>query len=295
MQTFIRIVEAGSLSAAAAQMGTTQPTVSRRLKTLEQSLGLRLLQRSTRSMKLSVDGERFLEMARELVSGWRDLESELVEGRSTPRGRMRIVVPHALGQDHLITPLADYLHRYPEVSVEWRLSDRFPDFASEDVDCAIRVGAVDDPSVVAQLIAHVSRIVVAAPALIKGRIPLQPEELSMLPWLAMRTFYEREVVLQRSDDGQKETIAIVPRLTTDSLYTLRRAALEGLGAAVVSAWLVREDLASGRLVHLAPTWSAASLPMYMIYPPGPQPHRVRVFIEAMREAMSKNDIGPQLL
>lgn len=296
MRTFIRIVEAGSLSAAAVQLGTTQPTVSRRLKALEQSLGIRLIQRSTHSMKLTVDGERFLEMARELVTGWLAMQAELTEGRDTPRGRLRVVAPHALGQDQLMRPLADYLHRYPEVSVEWRLNDRLPDFAAEDVDCAIRVGAVNDPSVVALLIAEVPRIVVAAPALITGQTPLDPDDLVSMPWLALSTFYQREVVLRREADGEKKAFAIAPRLATDSLYALRRAALEGLGAAIVSAWLVTDDLSSGALVHLAPAWRAAPLPMYLIYPASRlQPRRLRTFIDIVREAMPRNESGPQRL
>lgn len=294
MQTFIRIVEAGSLSAAAVQLGTTQPTVSRRLKALEQSLGLRLLQRSTHSMTLTVDGERFLEMARELVGGWLALQAELTEGRDTPRGRLRVVAPHALGQDQLMQPLADYLRRYPDVSVEWRLSDRLPDFAAEDVDCAIRVGAVDDPSVVAVLIAEVPRIVVAAPELITGHLPLEPAELVALPWLALNTFYQREVVLQREADGQRQAFTIAPRLATDSLYVIRRAALDGLGAGIASAWLVTDDLASGRLVHLAPAWRAAPLPVYLIYPASRlQPRRLRTFIDMVRAAMPQGEAGPQ--
>lgn len=294
MQTFIRIVEAGSLSAAAAQMGTTQPTVSRRLKALELSLGLRLLQRSTHSMTLTVDGERLLEMARELVAGWEALQSALTEGRDKTRGKLRVVAPHALGQDQLMAPLVDYLRRYPDVSVEWRLSDRLPDFAAEDVDCAIHVGAVNDPSVVALLIAEVPRIVVAAPELITRQQLTEPDDLMPLPWLALSTFYHRNVALQRMSDGKEKAFAITPRLATDSLYALRRAALDGLGAAIVSAWLVVDDISTGRLVHLVPEWRAAPLPTYLVYPASRlQPRRLRTFIDAVRDSMPQGAAGPQ--
>lgn len=288
MQTFIRIVEAGSLSAAAVQLGTTQPTVSRRLRSLEQAMQVQLLQRSTHSMKLTVDGERFLGMARELVANWLTMEAELSEGRHAPRGRLRVVVPHAFGQDQLMRPLADYLRRYPEVLIDWRLSDRMPDFAAEDVDCAIRVGGVDDPSVIALPLAMVPRIVAAAPSLLAGPTPRTPDELGALPWLALSTFYQREVRLQHVTDGREQAFAITPRLATDSLYALRRAALEGLGAGIVSAWMATQDLASGALVHLAPEWSAPPLPMHVVYPASRlQPRRLRAFIDLMREAMPR--------
>lgn len=247
-------------------------------------------------MKLTVEGERFLEMARELVAGWSTLQAELTEGRDSPRGRLRIVAPHALGQEQLMEPLANYLRRYPDVSVEWRLNDRLPDFAAEDVDCAIRVGTVNDPSVVALLIAEIPRIVVAAPELIAHKPPEHPDELMDLPWLALTTFYQREVVLRRAADSQERSFAISPRFSTDSLYALRRAAIDGFGAAIVSAWLVSDDLQNGRLVHLTPQWRAAPLPMYLIYPASRlQPRRLRAFIDMVRNAMPRQDGALQRL
>jgi len=110
------------------------------------------------------------------------------------------------------------------------------------------------------------------------------------------TFYQREVALHHEADGQEKAFAIAPRLATDSLYALRRAALEGLGAAIVSAWLVEDDLSSGHLIHLAPAWRAAPLPMYLIYPASRlQPRRLRTFIDIVREAMPRDATGPQRL
>ncbi|MBU1817616.1 MAG: LysR family transcriptional regulator, partial [Gammaproteobacteria bacterium] len=117
LQTFVRIVEAGSLSAAAQLLGTSQPTVSRRLQTLERHLGLKLLQRSTHVMKLTEDGERCFAHAKELLHSWTAMEDDLRGTADTPRGTLRVVAPHAFGQNQLIAPLMDYLGRYPEVSV----------------------------------------------------------------------------------------------------------------------------------------------------------------------------------
>ena len=106
IQTFVRIVQAGSLSAAAAQLGTTQPTISRRLQLLERSLGLRLLQRSTHAMKLTEDGERCYERALDLLAGWESFEFDLRGAATQASGSLRVVVPHAFGQKQLIGPLA---------------------------------------------------------------------------------------------------------------------------------------------------------------------------------------------
>lgn len=289
MQTFVRIVEAGNLSAAATQLRTTQPTVSRRLQTLERSLGVRLLHRSTHAMRLTEDGQRCYERAKDLLASWAAFESDLRGVDDEPQGVLRVVVPHAFGQDRLIKPLADYLERYPQMKVEWLLHDDsvLQDFIAEGVDCAVQVGAVTDPALVAIKLAEVPRIVVAAPSVLAGAaLPEQAAELAGLPWLALRTYYQNEVALRHRVTGEVQRLAISPRMSTDSLYALRSAALQGLGVAIGSAWVLADDLASGRLVHLAPQWQAAPLPVYLVYPYASfYPTRLRRFVDIMRAAV----------
>lgn len=285
MQTFVRIVEAGSLSAAASQLGATQPTVSRRLQALERSLGVRLLQRSTRRMKLTEDGERCFERAKELLAGWATFEADLRGVGAAAEGNLRVVAPHAFGQQQLVAPLADYLRANPGVSVEWLLHDGQPDFITQAIDCAIRVGEVDDDGLVAIKLWDVPRIVVAAPALLAGRpVPSDPDGLAALPWLALRTFYRNEITLTHADSGDARHFAIRPRMSTDSLYALRSAALLGLGACIGSAWMLAEDIAAGRLVEIAPAWRASPLPAWLLYPYARfYPARLRRFVETMRQ------------
>lgn len=285
MHTFVRIVEAGSLSAAARLLGTSQPTVSRRLQTLERALGLRLLQRSTHRMKLTEDGERCFVGARELLANWQAFEADLKGAGDQPAGLLRVQVPHAFGQQVLVPPLTAYLQRYPQVTVDWLLRDNRPDFIAEGIDCAIRLGTIADPGVVALPLSTVARVVVALPALLQGRaLPQHPRELIDLPWMAFRTFYSTEVELHRGEDSHR--FAIRPRLATDNLYTLRSAALQGLGLAIVSAWLVADDLASGRLLQLVPDWRAAPLPVSLTYPYARHyPAKLRRFVDTMRHAM----------
>jgi DNA-binding transcriptional LysR family regulator len=284
METFVRIVDAGNLSAAATQLGTTQPTVSRRLQALERSLGVRLLRRSTHSMTLTEDGQRCLERARELLANWHAFEADLRGAGDEPEGTLRVIAPHAFGQQQLVAPLADYLARHPRVNVEWLLHDRRPDFIAEGIDCAIQVGQVDDQGAVAIQLAEVPRIVVAAPALVARLPPEQaPADLARLPWLALRPYYRSELALSAIDDGRIARVPIAPRMITDSLYALRTAAVAGVGAAIASAWLVADDLAQGRLVHVAPRWRAAPLPVYLVYPQARfHPARLRRFLDVIR-------------
>lgn len=287
VETFVLIVDAGNLSAAAKLLNTTQPTVSRRLKALERSLGVRLLQRSTHAMKLTEDGTRCYMRAKELIAGWQSFESDIRGASDEPSGALRVVVPHAFGQQQLIAPLASYLQRYPGMTVDWLLHDRTPDFIAQGIDCAIRVGKILDPSVIALPLGEVPRIVVASPAVLgNAPIPAQPEELALLPWVALSTFYSSEVTLTHQSTNKEARFAIRPRMTTDSLYALRSAALMGVGAALASEWLMGEDLAAGRLLKLAPEWRAPPLPVYLIYPPARfYPARLRRFIDIMREAV----------
>jgi DNA-binding transcriptional LysR family regulator len=295
METFVRIVEAGSLSAAALQMGATQPTVSRRLQALERSLGLRLLQRSTHAMTLTADGERCYEGAKELIASWKAFESELRGADDEPEGLLRVIAPHAFGQQLLVGPLSDYMRAHPRVTVEWllhdstqdRTQDSTPDFVGEGIDCAIQVGEVTDPSVVAIKLSEVPRIVVAAPSLMAGRaMPVHARDLAALPWLSARNFYRTEVLLSHVDSGEAHRVGFRPRLTTDSFYALRSAAVRGIGIGLMSTWMLADEIAAGRLVQLAPQWRAAALPVHLIYPPSRfHPARLRRFVEAMKAAL----------
>lgn len=289
MQTFVRIVDAGNLSAAAIQMGTTQPTISRRLQTLERSLGVRLLNRSTHSMRLTADGERCYERAKDLLASWAAFESDLRGVDEEPEGILRVVVPHAFGQERLVKPLGDYLKRYPRMTVEWLLHDdsAIQDFIAAGIDCAIQVGEVADSALVAIKLGEVPRIVVAAPSLLDGlAVPEEAMDLAGFPWVALRTYYRNEIQLQNVLTGKVQRIPISPRMSTDSLYALRSAALQGLGVAIGSAWLLASDLASGQLLHLLPQWQAEPLPVNLVYPYARfYPARLRHFVEIMRAAV----------
>ncbi|EKS6728093.1 LysR family transcriptional regulator [Enterobacter mori] len=286
MRTFVRIVETGSLSAAARQLSTTQATVSRRLQSLETLLGARLLLRTTHATRLTDDGERCYQHARRVIDSWLALEDEVGQAEDEPVGVLRVRAPHAFGQEQLLKPLTEFLQRYPQLSVEWMLNDKSVDFLSDNIDCAIRVGAEVDPATVSVQLAEVPRSVVASPALL-ARFPKvsKPEDLQALPWIAISTFYQRHVELF---DGaaQPTRIAITPCLSTDSLYVARNTALTGLGVALVSSWTVKEDIQEGRLIPLLPEWQPTALPVHLVYPWSRYyPARLRRFLEMMKQVM----------
>lgn len=287
MRTLIRIVEAGSLSAAARQLATTQATISRRLQSLETLLGVKLALRTTHAMKLTDDGERAYQHAKQIIDAWLALEDGLKVTEDEPVGTLRVRAPHAFGQQQLLTPLLSFLARYPNLSVEWMLNDKTVDFLRDNIDCAIRVGAELDPATVSVLLAEVPRSVVATPDLLAryGRVSV-PEQLSVLPWIALNTFYQHSVSLNHQHSRQPVSVPISPRLSTDSIYVARNAALAGLGVTLVSSWTVAEDIAAGRLVELVPDWQAAPLPVHLVYPWARYyPTRLRRFLTLMKEVM----------
>ncbi len=287
MRTLVRIVEAGSLSAAARQLATTQATISRRLQSLETVLGVKLLLRSTHAMKLTDDGERCYQHAKRVIDAWMTLEDDLGQSEDEPVGTLRVRAPHAFGQEQLLTPLTAFLQRHPRLSVEWMLNDKSVNFLSDNIDCAIRVGAEIDPATVSVLLAEVPRCLVAAPALLAQYPPLSSlPELSALPWIALNTFYQHDIQLTHVASGEMRRVALSPRLSTDSLYVARNTALAGLGVAAVSSWTVEEDIRSGKLVALVPEWQPAPLPVHLVYPWARYyPARLRMFLQLMREVM----------
>ncbi len=288
LESFVRIVEAGSISTAAIQMGTTQPTLSRRLQSLEQALKLHLVIRNAHRFKLTEDGERCYERAKELLAAWDSFESDLRSSQAQVKGNLRILAPHAFGQHQLVLLLADFLKLNPELTVDWSLRDHLEDFAAQGFDCAIKVGEAPEGNVIAEKVGEVPRIVVAAPSLLAEReIDVEKaKDLTSLPWLALSTFYRHSIVLTHRESSATEKLILNPRMSTDSLYAIRTAAVEGLGVCVASAWLLADDIAVGRLVHLLPEWEAESLPVYLIYPAAPYyPMRLKKFVQAMREAV----------
>lgn len=263
LETFLRIVDSGNLSAAARLLGTTQPTVSRRLQALEQWFGAELLRRTTHTMQLTDDGRRLYQHARIVLDHWQEMSDDLLETTEAPSGHLRVLVPHALGQQHLLAALNQFMDRYPGVDIEWILSDRRADFATENFDCAVQVGQISDPSVVAILLAEIPRIVVGGGP---WRDCHTPQQLRAAPWLALNTFYRNEVGLTHRESGELCRFPITPRLSTDNLYVLREGITRGRGIGILSAWLANQAIDAGQLYHLAPHWQAPPLPVYLVYP-----------------------------
>jgi DNA-binding transcriptional LysR family regulator len=266
MGTFVRILQAGSLSAAAKQLSTTQPTISRQLRALENYLGLQLLNRSTHGMSLTEAGRRYYEHTRGLLQDLEAFESGLRGEATSPTGLLRLVVPTAFGQGWLVELANHYLEACPLMRLEWQLSEAPVNFAEQAIDCVIRVGQPTDESAIARPLGEVRRLLAAAPSLLDRHNKIErPEDLPNLPWVALSPYYQNRIDLHDGHGNTRE-IAIAPRFVADHIFSTLTAARLGIGAVLISEWAVRADLANGTLIRLLPSWSGTPVPVYLIYP-----------------------------
>jgi len=261
IETFVRIVDAGSLSQAARQRAMSVPTVSRQLAELEADLGAALIVRTTRRLHLTPAGEALHTRALALLRAVEDTRA--VSRVAALEGPLVVSAPITLGQERIVPAMPSSLAAHPGVFVDLRLEDRFVDIVGEGIDVAIRGAATppDGGGYIARRIARWRRIVVAAPALIaRLGAPRTPDALQRLPALLHRTStgVRRQWRLERAQGkatGHATVVAVSGPLATNSLLSLRDAATAGLGVALLPEWLVAPAVATGALVHLLPGWT----------------------------------------
>ncbi|MEM9208680.1 MAG: LysR family transcriptional regulator [Pseudomonadota bacterium] len=290
LETFVRIADAGSISAAARDLGISQPSASRQLAELESRLSAQLMTRTTHSLALTDAGFELLNDARQLIDNWEALEERHVAGDEHVRGNLNIVAPIALGQLHLARIAWRFQHEYRGVTITWRLDDKPIRFAEVGCDCWIRVGPVPDENLIVKTLGKVERLLVASPSLLNnGGRPRNPKSAERLPLVALQPFEEGKIPLTRRDQ-RRSTIQPPIRMRTNNIFALKEAALMSLGAAVVPRWFVATELESGALIDVLPAWRAPSLNIHVAYLPARyQTLRLRTFLATLREQVPKID------
>ena len=178
IRTFVRVVEAGSFTAVAQELNTSQPTISRHIAALEEQLGALLFQRTTRALTLTDDGRVLYEQARQALDSVQQALNAVGRRRGAPSGTLRLACPVVFGRLHLVPRLNAFLSRYPEVSVDLIMNDGFTDLVEEGIDLAVRIGDITDPSLIARRIGMTRRVTVVSPAYLAARgEPSRPEDL----------------------------------------------------------------------------------------------------------------------
>ena len=280
MTTFVRIVETGSLTAAAERLGTSPTSVVRSLSALERALGVRLLNRTTRRMALTDEGRDYFQRCRRLLSEVEDAESALLARQVTPAGRLVITAPVMFGRLHVAPLVIDFLAAFPEVRVELLLVDRIVDLIDEGIDLAIRIGTLPESSLVAIPLGSTRRIVCASPAYLASHgQPGHPDELP--GHRAIRIIgksFEPDWTFQ--ENGQTLRIPMPDILATNHIDFAIDACLKGVGCGRFFAYQVRDQIAAGQLIRLLRPYEPAPLPVSFAYPHARLlSSRVRAFID----------------
>ncbi|MDJ0919325.1 MAG: LysR family transcriptional regulator [Woeseiaceae bacterium] len=284
LETFVRIADAGSISAAARDLGLSQPSASRQLAELESRLKTQLIRRTTHSLVLTDAGVDLLADARQMIDGWEALSEKHLASDRHIQGSLKVVAPVALGQLHLARIAWRFQQDHPGVRVSWRLEDDPIRFAEVGCDCWIKVGPVPDETLVVRSLGAVERLLVASRSFITQHgMPENPKAAERLPLAALEPFEGQQIPLVQ---GEKRTATIrpEPRMRTNNIFALKEAALMGLGMAVMPRWFVAPELKSGELIDILPTWRAPSLDVHVAYLPGRhQTLRLTTFLETLRE------------
>lgn len=294
MAVFARVVGAGSLSAAARELGLSPALVSRRLAGLEARLGVRLINRTTRSLHLTDDGARYYEACARVLADIEEADAAVAAGRVEPRGVLRVALPASFGHQHIAPLVPRFAERYPKIQLALSLSDRNVNLIEEGFDLAVRIAHLEDSSLTARKLAPNRRVVCASPSYLERHgTPRTPDEL-----LHHNCLTTNEFAMEwdyKGPDGRPGSVRVSGRYSCDNWEVLREWALAGLGIALKSTWDVHRLLADGSLVEVCPGYTFHSdVAIYAVYPSRRfLPAKTRVFIEFLAESFGPDPYWDQ--
>ena len=291
LRAFVGIVESGSISAAARRLKLPQPTLSRHLRTLEDRCGASLLQRDTHQMGLTETGRRLLADALTLLELAENAEQRLRADQTSLTGHLRVFATIDGGQFIVTRLLTSFLQSNPQVTAELGFTNRPVHLIQEGCDVGVVAGRLMDETVVARVAGTIPKHLAAAPALVNSRPEVKrPADLQGWPWIALSgiQFREGNKITLYGPKRAEQTLSIDPILLTEGVTSIREAVRAGLGVALLSDWLIGEDLRCGRLLRVLPDWRAADLPMHVVYAAQrPLPVRVRAFVDFAVDSLTQ--------
>ncbi|MQA19590.1 LysR family transcriptional regulator [Rugamonas rivuli] len=285
--TFVAVVEAGSLTAAAERLGLAKSMVSKHMQLLEAEVGVGLLLRSTRKLALTEAGRAFYDASRQLLQQAEQAIEQARSSRDIPQGTLRVASPIDYGV-MVVAPLLSQLRaRYPALKVELVCGDGLIDLIAEGIDVTVRLGKLADSGYMAARVGRLRRWLVASPAFVASHgMPDGPEALPALPYIALTVLQQPQSFTLEHADGRQHAVRMLNTVfATNTATVCRAAALAGDGVLRATEFSVREDLAAGRLVRLLPAWTLPESDIHAVFPASPHlPQKVRVFIDALKLA-----------
>jgi DNA-binding transcriptional LysR family regulator len=287
LRGFRAVLREGSFSAAALTLRVPKSTLSKRVADLETHLGVRLIERSTRTLRATQEGEVLAARADRLLGEAEDIRRALGESGGTPRGHLRLAVPQSFGNLLIGAIAADFRKLYPEVTLEIHFLDRAPDLLEEGFDGCIRFGPLEDSSQVARRLTHGQAMMVAAPDLPGLDRLHRPEDLRQFDLVGLAAPWPGGLPLQ---NGSEEVVLpYEPPLRLGSHLAVRDAVVAGAGIAALPGIVARPDIAAGRLVRVLPDWSTPRKAIHFVYPSAQSvTARLRAFIDHLVTAMGED-------
>lgn len=289
LRLFVRMIAAGSLSETARRLNSSLPAMSRRLAGLEERLGVRLIDRSTRHFALTEEGSRLHERAVQIIADIDEAEAEISAKVASPQGHIRIGAPLEIGRRRLAPLIAEFTKQYPRITVELSLNDAIVDILADDCDIALHIDQPLDGNIISRKVISSRRVVCASPEYLARRgTPLKPEDLSQHDCICLvrgRHVFDRWPFLV---DGEVQELQVHGTLLTNHGEVLHGWAVLGHGITLKAHWDIEDDLRNGRLVELLEPFTASEINLYAIYPSRSHlPPRVRVFIDFMLASIEK--------
>jgi DNA-binding transcriptional LysR family regulator len=287
LRGFRSVLREGSFSAAALALRVPKSTLSKRVADLEAHLGVRLIERSTRTLRPTQEGEVLAARADRLLGEAEDIRRALGESGGTPRGHLRLAVPQVIG-NLMIGPIAArFRAAHPEVTLEIHFLDRNPDLLEEGFDGCIRFGPLEDSSQVARRLLHGQAMLAASPDLPGLDTLRHPMDLMRFPLVGLATLWAGGLPL--SNGTEEITLPFAPPLRLGSHLAVRDAVVASAGIAPLPGMIVREEIAQGRLVHVLPDWSTPRKAIYFVYPSAQSvTARLRVFIDHLARELGED-------
>ena len=288
---FTKVVEAGSFIGASRALAMPKSTVSRKVSELEERLGARLLQRTTRKLSLTEVGQVFYRHAARVVAEAEAAELAVGQMQEVPRGLLRVTTPLSFG--YLGPIVASFLARYPDVQVEMVCADRVVDLIQEGFDVAVRAGHLADSALIARSLGVLESYVVASPAFLeKHGSPKEPQDLERFDCVA---FAANRTSWKLHRNGKVLAVNVKARFTVNDFDFLDEAALAGLGIAMLPVFRCIEHLRSGKLERVLPDWCSPETPVHAVYPSTRHlSPKVQAFLDHLRDRMSPPpwELGP---
>ncbi|SNY71939.1 LysR family transcriptional regulator [Pantoea sp. GL120224-02] len=286
LRIYVAVIKAGNFTAAAEQLMLSKQYVSRRIAALEESLGARLLNRNTRKLSVTDNGQLFAQHALRILDDVQEAQQAVSGRQQVLQGSFRLSVPMSFGISHLSPYIAEFLSQHPGLQFQVELADRYVDMVGEGFDMAIRIGTLPDSSLIAKRLGVFRRVICGSPSYIQGAgAPREPEDL--LNHACLRYGRESQTGWELFNGEQRKVMAVQGPMVSNNGEMLRDAAVAGLGLILLPEFIVAPALASGDLMIVLDEWQPSSLNLNALYPQHRQRSEVnRVFMAFLQEKLA---------